>query len=824
MEDDDITSVLWTPGDKINVFFTAAGTVTGGMFTNKATSAADKASFSGSINIISGTFENPVSDQMFRAIYPYDKENTCDGSAITFSIPAKQSCPAGTFADGQWPTMARSNGLNLPFYAVCSGIKFKVLNANVTSVTFTNKDGGAINGTVTAGWDSNNLPHISSVTGGTAQTVVTPEGTDTFTAGSIYFAVLPTVTMSEGIEVTYKTATSHCTYVNGKSINFERNKFNKLYGKDAEYEEDPTPKYYKVTEAEEGQSYLIVSNGYALKNNNGSLGAEAVTDNGGVIMLTDATKLLWTAGKPNSTSSGYDGPTFSNGSKYLYRASGSSTLSLKDSGTDKYYDFNYTISDGSTYLKSNSYYICYDNGWKAQSNTKTKIPTILYSPVRPKQKQELSFDSPKVTWTIGDGFQVGGTYDVQSVKNAFTSVSYTSSVPSVASVSGTKITINGPGTTTITATASADDNYYEGCASYTLVIKKDGVWDLENESVFNYLNAAADKYNDTNWSSVSIVTDYCSNSSSNRKDVPAPVSLNWTSVQGTGDYTVNVYNDQAHSDLEMALTSSDTSADIYNLIPGRTYYYSVTRGSSEITTGTFSTTGRRRMLKVSDTYAIGHANNCRDFGGQKTTDGKTLKYGMIFRGTNMDATTDTEKDYLADYMNLGLDVDLRNGSASSTGGSNGNGSAYNPFNGTRGVSYVKGNFTGLISDFYTSNSNAKSSMTNIFTQILSTIKNGKSAYIHCYVGADRTGYTCMLLEAVLGVSPKDCSIDFELTSFSVVGKRQRNGGGNPIGLNSYNYINGYSKGSSFKEKAYNILIDYGVTPAQIEEFRAEMLE
>lgn len=179
-------------------------------------------------------------------------------------------------------------------------------------------------------------------------------------------------------------------------------------------------------------------------------------------------------------------------------------------------------------------------------------------------------------------------------------------------------------------------------------------------------------------------------------------------------------------------------------------------------------------------------------------------------------------------MNIGLDVDLRNGTASSPGSSeSGNNSAYEPFRnaGYSNVAYVKGGFTGNISsDFPTTNKTTCTTMTNIFGSILTTLRNGKAAYIHCYVGADRTGYVCILLEAVLGVAPKDCSIDYETTSFSVVGKRTRSGGGNRSGIDSYNLINGYSKGSTFEEKAYNILRDYGVKAEDIEEFRTLMLE
>ena len=46
-------------------------------------------------------------------------------------------------------------------------------------------------------------------------------------------------------------------------------------------------------------------------------------------------------------------------------------------------------------------------------------------------------------------------------------------------------------------------------------------------------------------------------------------------------------------------------------------------------------------------------------------------------------------------------------------------------------------------------------------------------YFHCYGGADRTGSLAFLLEGLCGVSEVDLCIDYELTSFSRIGRRSR---------------------------------------------------
>lgn len=1071
-DDGSFASICWTPNDRINVFFTAGTSVTGGCFTNRSETESRTASFSGVIEVFTGTYENPVDDQMFWAIYPYSESNTCNGSAVTFSIPAEQSSPAGSFANGQWPMMARSNGLNLSFYSICSGIKFKVVNEGVTSVTFTNRDGKAINGTITAGWDNNNHPEITDIEDGTNQITVTPQGSSTFQVGEIYFAVLPTIAMSQGIEVKYWTANSSCTYVNERNISFSRNKFNSLYDKDTGYK--PEAAYTRVnTVPSEGGSYIIINNGMALRNNGGQMDAVDFSDAlssdrsslyASKISFGDIESLVWTW-KNTTIYPEYGNYTIKNGSNYLYVTGSSSSgysLSLGASYDQaKYAVWNYSnrcVVNGGINTKR---YLTYANGWTVPLSNDNSGDTYLFKYEDIRSEQTISFATPapqidlasvntytqtatgsetdvtyeikssvpggaatidattgevtalrkgtvvvkatatgnglykpaETTYTLSiidsnnkdsyyvkvtDGNIEDGTYlivyenagyafnatnttnywisvepfdnmilatdaladaeveitskngkyffktskgyaycsnnalafnttqddkclnnstiasngcfkfqngsnncylrysasnskfqysnnntanelalymlDVSakaprrlefantsvtkftgnpnftiSLSGVTSDVTFSSSHPGVATVNQTtgEVTVIDIGTTKITASAPETDTYRAGSASYLLTVNEEGALNLENSYYSNFLNDATTRYTNTNWSSVSVVENYCSNSSTNRKDIPAPATISWTGYSGSGPYTVSVYNDALHADLEMSRTSSSTSVSIYNLIPNRTYYYTITSGSSDVTSGTFKTEGRRRMMKVSDTYAMGRANNCRDLGGLMTESGKTIRFNRIFRGSNMDRTTDAEKAYIAGYMNVGLDVDLRNGSASSPGGNdNGNGSAYSPFGNTSyGVGYVKGNFTGDIDvDFPPTNQSTCTSMTNIFTNILETIRQGKAVYIHCYVGADRTGYVCILLEAVLGVSAKDCSIDYETTSFSVVGTRIRTGGSTPSGINSYNLINGYSKGSNFQEKAYNILIDYGVTDSQITEFRNLMLE
>ena len=461
-----------------------------------------------------------------------------------------------------------------------------------------------------------------------------------------------------------------------------------------------------------------------------------------------------------------------------------------------------------------------------------------------KKTQTLSFTESTVNWTLGSSYQIGQSYDLQQVNGAKTIVTYSVEPASVATIVNGKIRIVGVGTATITATAVASEEYYGNSASYTLQIfnAPSGDWvvlgpfNLENAALKAYLDDALVSYTDTNdggSNAVTVMPTYATGSlyaSIDRKDCPEPVTITWTNAASNAT-VISIYENSSLSNpvWTQNATANAKSADVYNLIPGRTYYYTVSEGTTIREKGYFNTTGRRRMIKVSDIEKKGHANNCRDLGGMEVTDKgvkKTIKYGYIFRGSNMDKTTsgtNSEQSILLDFLNIGMDIDLRNGSSSSSGSDDdGNSNCYRPL--PSSVSYINPGFNSFTD--LTTISKVKSVMTAFFT----TAKSGKSTYFHCYVGADRTGYFGMLLEGLLGVSEKDCSIDYELTSFSeAVGLRYSIGS---QGWNAPDYyfregitfLRGQS-GDTFQDKIENYLVNtVKINQADIDEFKSILLQ
>lgn len=603
--------------------------------------------------------------------------------------------------------------------------------------------------------------------------------------------------------------------------------------------------FYRVTEFTAGEQYLIVSAGKALTNSNGSIGATDVSASGDEILVSDAASMTWTA-----TASG-SGFTLANNGYYVQRASssGGGKPNISNSPNTSYYVWNYdgsNLYNGSTSAYStNFYYLYYNSGWAQTTNSSSAGTVTIYSSTKPLIKQTLSFAQSSVVWTIGEGYELKGSYAFpQTVTGNVTPVTYTSSNTNVATISNNRITIVATGSTTIKARTEGNDDYAPAEATYVLRIREPITgefvnlndlynngepFNLENDYVRRYLNDAESKYTDTNYkgtNKITVVSDYTSGST--RKDVPQPVPIQWD-TESSGTTTITIYSDEQLTEQVWAqtTTSGKTSDDVYNLIPGQTYYCTVTDADETLLLkGVFETTGRRRMIRVSTTQNQNNGNNCRDLGGLKTTDGRRIKYGMIFRGTNLDGTkknnadvaipnyvapNNSEQGLLANYLNIGYDIDLR------AGGTKAFLDKYN-------VTYVYGNMQPYLSDV-----TDKDKSTTTLKGFFDAAAAGKASYFHCAIGSDRTGFWGLLIEGLLGVSVKDCSIDFELTSFYNLRERTNTGylfyqgmentSGSFKGLANYD-------GANFQQKCVNFVksLDSYFTDERIEAFRNAVLE
>ena len=111
---------------------------------------------------------------------------------------------------------------------------------------------------------------------------------------------------------------------------------------------------------------------------------------------------------------------------------------------------------------------------------------------------------------------------------------------------------------------------------------------------------------------------------------------------------------------------------------------------------------------------------------------------------------------LAEELGIRTELDLRNAWESPT-------PDVSPVPGAKLVRLSCGSYTNFLGD------------TALAAKILRAFADERNypIYFHCFGGADRTGSVAFLVEGLCGVSEPDLSIDFELTSFSRIGKRLR---------------------------------------------------
>lgn len=298
-----------------------------------------------------------------------------------------------------------------------------------------------------------------------------------------------------------------------------------------------------------------------------------------------------------------------------------------------------------------------------------------------------------------------------------------------------------------------------------------------------------------------------------RPDEPNPVTLP-IPVAAMGEVTVSVGTAEGLADVDVVTQQAAAGVcEVYNLIPQRTYYYTMTSAGAVVSRGQFHTTGHLRMIYVPT------ISNVRDLGGWPTQDGRRIRYGRIFRGGELDGTNNgkspssaADKQTMKD-LGVTAEIDLRwTGREGDYTGR----SAY-------GFSEADGTFYFVDGDDYAGGHldrpETMEHYRRSFNMIVSTLRGGGGIYFHCVWGADRTGLFALVLEAVLGVTPDAFFKDYELTTFSIAGLRSKNNfSGQP------KYFDAYA-GATIAERAANYLrTRLGIPQEDIDFFRDTMLE
>jgi len=257
--------------------------------------------------------------------------------------------------------------------------------------------------------------------------------------------------------------------------------------------------------------------------------------------------------------------------------------------------------------------------------------------------------------------------------------------------------------------------------------------------------------------------------------------------------------------VQVPLDGSQTHLQIDNLKTGTQYYYQVTVQGKNFT-GSFKTAASTRFVQVEG------LNNARDIGGYTTQDGKTIKQGMIIRGTELDGLVELtyrlskeNLSYMEDTFGFVYDMDLRETTLFS--------GKYTSYLGK----HVRHSFYDAPSYGEIFDASSQESLYRIFSDLAK--EENYPMYMHCTHGADRTGTIVFLLQAVLNMSEEEMVREHQRTGFFI---------SSFASSDMYDIIiSGLEgkEGNTLQEKVVRFLIDdIGITEEQIDSIRNILLQ
>ena len=264
-------------------------------------------------------------------------------------------------------------------------------------------------------------------------------------------------------------------------------------------------------------------------------------------------------------------------------------------------------------------------------------------------------------------------------------------------------------------------------------------------------------------------------------------------------------SDYSTSQIETYLTNIPAdSKPVGETVDGVTYYNEIpnktTPFTSANTAGTLKPLDSLRLIN-GGTYG----QNIRDLGGW-ACDGGTIQYGMLYRGADVYPTDPYIRPILVGECGVRMELDLR-------------GKQEEPVRDSSAL----GNIGYCCPETYVwyslSNTVAwREILRCIFDCVLTTTP----VYFHCSAGMDRTGTVACIIEALLGMSQGNIDKDYELSSFAGTAYLKKRNGVQWAQL--IGEINALTVGSTFRDKVVNWVASLGFTAAEINAFRAAMID
>ena len=253
--------------------------------------------------------------------------------------------------------------------------------------------------------------------------------------------------------------------------------------------------------------------------------------------------------------------------------------------------------------------------------------------------------------------------------------------------------------------------------------------------------------------------------------------------------------------------TTDNFVEVDGLIPNTDYFRKVKivdkNGKEKFSeVCSFRTEGHVRSV------AIDGVSNVRDLGGAVTKDGKSIKYGILYRSANGDSITEKGKETVK-KLGIKTDLDLRGDVIDKS-----------PFGDN--VNIIK--ISGAYYNGHEAGVNGSEAYRNAFRDELKACANPDNypMIFHCAIGRDRTGTLSFILQALCGVEKDALIREYELSYLSVGGTLD----GNKQMVNTitafYDFVNTY-EGETFADKAGSLVKSLGVTDEDIASIRSILL-
>lgn len=276
------------------------------------------------------------------------------------------------------------------------------------------------------------------------------------------------------------------------------------------------------------------------------------------------------------------------------------------------------------------------------------------------------------------------------------------------------------------------------------------------------------------------------------ESLPAPVSFSWQEA-----VKAELFLSETPDFNEPMRFWGKGHVRVFNLLPGREYYCKL------LYNGNFSEVRRFSIAsELPRQIYLPELTNVRDCGGWPLANGRVRKFGMIYRGGQLEPWTTLHHGSAINAqgskmwldLNIKTDLDLRR-----------DGEACLP---ETAVSYKK-----LPTTAY-----ATWQETGIFSpETMEEIRKifdffsdetVYPVYMHCAGGGDRTGTIAFLLGAMLGMDYDDLIDDYEYSNLSLSGERSRY---SKVWLAFEEKLKEYAPGESIQTCVVNYLKSCGVT-------------